>query len=39
MSKREPFTDVNSQAKELTGEKTSQTNTERGEKLWDSNLP
>ena len=38
MNKREPFTDVKNQTKELAGKKDSQTNTEGGEKLWDSDL-
>ena len=38
VNKREPFTDVKNQTKELAGKKDSQTNTEGGEKLWDSDL-
>ena len=38
VNKREPFIDVKNQTKELTGKKDSQTNTEGGEKLWDSDL-
>ena len=38
VNKREPFTDVKNQTKELAGKKDFQTNTEGGEKLWDSDL-
>ena len=38
VNKRKPFTNVKSQTKELAGKKDSQTNTEGGEKLWDSDL-
>ena len=37
--KREPLTDVKNQTKELASNKKDfQTNTEGGEKLWDSDL-
>ena len=38
VNKREPFTDVKNQTKELASKKDFQTNTEGGEKLWDSDL-
>ena len=37
VNKREPFTDVKNQTKELAGKKDFQTNT-GGEKLWDCDL-
>ena len=39
MNKKEPFTDVKNQTKELASNKKDfQRNTEGGEKLWDSDL-